>query len=69
MKKAIFSENELQELAALEVRGGNTASIMSQKQCSNGALGCGAGVDQEGCTNSVAGCGSTIVIAHDCKHN
>ena len=46
MKKELFSSDELSELEALEVRGGNTASIMAQSKCVNNDPGCGGGTDQ-----------------------
>lgn len=67
MNKEFFSSNELSELKALEVRGGNTASTMSQSECANEKAGCGAGVDQNKCVNREAGCGSTVVITQNCK--
>jgi hypothetical protein len=67
MNKEFFSSNELSELQALEVRGGNTASTMSQSECVNEKTGCGSGVDQTKCINKEAGCGSTIVVTYNCK--
>lgn len=67
MDKTKFSQNELQEMESLEVRGGTSASAMAQGACVNEAPGCGSGVDQGNCTNKVAGCGSTIVITQNCK--
>ena len=64
MKKELFSTNELSELEALEVYGGNTASIMSQRECTNNASFCGSGVEQEKCTNDAKNCGATLM--HDC---
>ena len=68
MNKELFSSNELSELEALEVRGGDTASIMSQTECENNALNCGADVDQTKCVNNEKFCGSSV-ISQDCKGN
>lgn len=59
MNKEFFSENELLELESIEVRGGNTASIMGQNRCANTSEGCGATADQDHCINSVPNCGGT----------
>ena len=59
MDKNRFSQSELQELEALEIRGGNGASSMAQYECSNNVKGCGNGVTQFGCTNSADGCGGS----------
>ena len=66
MKKDLFMANELQELEALEVRGGDTPSVQSQLKCSNKSIGCGAGVDQLECSNDVTGCSLPITIQKNC---
>ncbi len=60
MDKEIFSPNELSELEALEIRGGATASTMSQGYCPNNDRGCGVGTDQGYCPNNAEGCGITF---------
>lgn len=69
-KKELFSSDELSELEALEVRGGNTASIMAQSKCVNNNPGCGPGVEQDKCVNKTSGCGAHVIIIQDpCKDN
>ena len=61
MDKTQFAENELQELEALEIRGGSVGSSQPQTGCSNNARGCGGGdVAQTGCSNNVVGCGEKV---------
>lgn len=67
MDKTRFSQNELQVMESLEVRGGTSAIAMAQFKCSNGAPGCGSGVDQTECTNMVSGCGSIIIVTQACQ--
>ncbi len=62
MKKDMFMANELRELEALEIRGGDTPSVQSQNGCINEVAGCGAGVDQTKCVNKENGCGRGVVI-------
>ena len=70
MDRKLFSSDELSELEALELRGGSTASIMSQNGCENDAAGCGAGVDQDKCVNKTSGCGAhVIIIQNPCNDN
>lgn len=52
-----FSEEELKEMEALEVKGGKGIDLYAQSECSNYADGCGGGVDQTKCINKAAGCG------------
>lgn len=62
MDKTRFTENELLELEALEVRGGSAASMMAaQRYCTNESEYCGSGVDQDYCTNADKLCGSDII--------
>ena len=63
MDKSLFKLDELQELEALEVRGGNADSIMAQNECKNYATGCGEGPDQIACENHVTGCNGVKPIA------
>lgn len=58
MKKKFFEENELLELEALEVKGGDRADPMAQQECVNTVAGCGASADQIRCVNEVLDCGS-----------
>lgn len=61
MDKNRFSQSELQEFEALEIRGGNgTSSTLPQFVCTNSAPGCSAGRAQGICTNTVAGCGGSV---------
>lgn len=61
MDKNKFSQSELQELEALEIRGGNgTSSTAPQIVCTNTEPGCSAGNAQGICTNTVAGCGGSV---------
>ena len=59
MDKTQFTENELQELEALEIRGGgDIANPLAQTECVNNAIACAAGAEQVRCTNEVTGCGA-----------
>ena len=62
MDKSLFKLDELQELEALEVRGGNTDSILAQTGCPNNAYGCGVDADQTACQNNVVGCTCRIPL-------
>lgn len=66
MKKDLFMANELLELEALEVRGGDTPSTQAQLRCTNNSQGCGTGVDQLECSNDATGCSIPIKIQKDC---
>jgi len=58
MKEQNFSQEELHELEALEVRGGFGIEPLSQTECKNIVIGCGGGnSDQTRCLNAVTGCG------------
>lgn len=58
MDKTQFTENELHELEALEIRGGgDIANPLVQIECVNEAIACGAGGEQLRCLNKVTGCG------------
>lgn len=67
MNKEIFSSDELSELKALEVRGGNSISTIAQGECVNQKAGCGSGVDQSKCVNNATGCGSPVIVTQNCK--
>ena len=69
MKKFVFSENELQELEALEVRGGDRADPMAQEGCINNVEGCGYNADQMRCENSVLGCGNKPTVPTEPTQN
>ncbi len=60
MKKELFTEYELLELEALEVRGGFGALSVTQDECINGRLGCAVGTTQKKCTNNATACACTI---------
>jgi hypothetical protein len=57
--KTKITDEELQELESLEVRGGNTSDSIDQYECSNSADGCGNGTSQFMCVNSTSGCGGS----------
>ena len=68
MKKDMFMANELRELEALEIRGGDTPSVQTQDGCINEVAGCGAGIDQTKCVNKENGCGGgVVIITQNCK--
>lgn len=67
MEKTDFSMEELQEMETLAVRGGFSATPMSQPKCTNAAPGCGYGIEQVECVNTVTGCGMAPVIVQQCK--
>lgn len=62
MKNFLFSVEELQELEALQIRGGgdDISDPSTQSGCSNNAKGCGYGATQIGCSNNVTGCGTLV---------
>lgn len=61
MDKNRFSQSELQELEALEIRGGTGASDeVPQNGCSNYYMYCGADRPQNGCTNYAIACGGSL---------
>lgn len=54
-----FSSDELRQLEALEVRGGNGGiSPLSQNKCTNEAKYCGYNNLQEACSNKTELCGT-----------
>ena len=57
MENNVFLREELNEIEALEVRGGTGATMYAQGECTNTAYGCGGGVDQTKCVNKADGCG------------
>lgn len=60
MDKRIFSKEELNEIEALEVKGGTgdpREFLYAQGECVNTADGCGGDVDQAKCVNKATGCG------------
>lgn len=57
MDKSKFSQSELLELEALEIRGGSGASSTAQLECINSVSGCGNNASQIRCINTAAGCG------------
>ncbi len=63
MKKTIkFTEEELTELEALEIKGGVGGSGIdpqSNTSCVNNNAGCGCNDTNDECTNYKSGCGST----------
>lgn len=61
MDKNRFSQSELQEFEALEIRGGNgTFFAAPQFVCTNSAPDCSADRAQIICTNTVTGCGGSV---------
>ena len=61
MRKDLFSQNELMELEALEVRGGTEIKDpVTQDECINGVVGCAIGSVQRKCANNVTACACTI---------
>ena len=64
MKKTIrFTEEELTELEALEIKGGVGGSGIdpqsNKNTCTNNNAGCGCSGTNEGCINERSGCGSS----------
>lgn len=51
-----FSATELTELEALEIMGGASTLLVTQKECVNEAEGCALGTTQTCCTNKASHC-------------
>lgn len=66
MKKNFFSQNELLELEALEVRGGSSVELVVQEECINSITGCARGTAQIRCVNSAANCACSNPGTHPC---
>ena len=68
MENDIFTLEELHELEALEIRGGNAPGgydPMAQPNCGNTVTGCGGGgPDQDSCTNHAVDCACTVTPVH-----
>jgi len=65
MKEPNFSMEELHEMDAIQIRGGDSGGIdiPTQKKCINTVKSCGAGVVvQSGCINAVEGCGDIPIV-------
>lgn len=54
-----FNEDQLKELEALEIRGGQDRNqvLPVQDGCINAIAGCGVGANQTNCINTAPGCG------------
>lgn len=62
--KETYSSELLEDLEAIEIKGGFGVHVTHPGQCGcvNTAKGCGSGVEQMLCTNKVDGCGALISL-------
>lgn len=57
MLKGIFTIEEIDQLEALDIKGGKVSVCDTNNGC-NVVSGCGCSTSQTGCTNNVTGCGA-----------